>query len=255
MADGSALTGRAALGARLISLLALLALWEAVARALGDPHLPAASRVFAMLWTETRSGVLPFNLAVTLARVAASFTLAMVLGTLLGLAMGRWRRLDLLLDSALIALLNVPALVVIVLLYIWFGLNEISAVAAVAINKLPATAVTIREGARAVDRGLLEMAASFHIGRGRTLRHIVLPQLAPYLFAAARSGLSLIWKIVLVVELLGRSNGVGFEIQIAFQLFDVTRILAYTLAFIIVVQLIEWGLLQPFERHVARWRR
>jgi len=57
-----------------------------------------------------------------------------------------------------------------------------------------------------------------------------------------------------VAELLGRSNGVGFEIQIAFQLFDVKRILAYTLAFIAVAQGIEWGVMQPLERHVLRWR-
>ena len=59
---------------------------------------------------------------------------------------------------------------------------------------------------------------------------------------------------MLVVELLGRSNGVGFQIQIYFQLFDVTLILAYTLAFILVVQLIEWGAVQPLERRALRWR-
>ena len=60
---------------------------------------------------------------------------------------------------------------------------------------------------------------------------------------------------MLVVELLGRSNGVGFQIGLHFQLFDVTGILAYALAFIAVVQLIEWTILQPLERHVSRWRR
>jgi NitT/TauT family transport system permease protein len=86
------------------------------------------------------------------------------------------------------------------------------------------------------------------------LRHVLLPQLAPYIAAAARSGLSLVWKIVLVVELMGRSNGVGFEIGVAFQLFDVTRILAYALAFIAVMLTIETFLVQPLERHAARWR-
>jgi NitT/TauT family transport system permease protein len=84
---------------------------------------------------------------------------------------------------------------------------------------------------------------------------VILPQLYPSLAAAARSGLALIWKIVLVVELLGRSNGVGFQLGVYFQLFDVTGILAYALSFIIVVQLIEWGLLQPLERRINRWRR
>jgi NitT/TauT family transport system permease protein len=83
----------------------------------------------------------------------------------------------------------------------------------------------------------------------------VLPQLYPYLFGAARSGLALIWKIVLVVELLGRSNGVGFEIQLYFQLFDVAHILAYSLAFMIIVQAAEWLVMNPLERRVGAWRR
>jgi NitT/TauT family transport system permease protein len=72
---------------------------------------------------------------------------------------------------------------------------------------------------------------------------------------AARSGLSLIWKIVLVVELLGRSDGIGFKLQLFFQLFDVPDILAYALAFAGVVQVIEWTILRPIERRVGSWRR
>ena len=112
----------------------------------------------------------------------------------------------------------------------------------------------MREGARSLDRGLDEMAQVFRMGPWLQLRHVVLPQLAPYLAAAARSGLSLVWKIVLIVELLGRPNGVGFEIGTAFQLFDVTRILAYALAFVAVMLVIETFLVQPLERHVTRWR-
>jgi len=240
---------------RLLSLLALLLVWEAAARMAHSRALPTASAVFAELVRQTASGVLPENLAITLGRVAAAFALSMLLGSALGLAMGRWRQLDLLLDAWLTALLNLPAVVLIVLIYIWFGLNEFSAVAAVTLNKLPNTAVTVREGTRALDRELLEMAHSFRMPGPTVLRHVVLPQLAPYLFAAARSGLALIWKIVLVVELLGCSSGVGFQIQVFFQLFDVTAILAYTLAFLLVMQAIEWAALQPLERRTLRWRR
>ena len=246
---------RSAASARLLSWLALLLLWEAAARLAGSRLFPPVSTVLAAMGQDIASGALPYNLALTLGRVAAAFLVSMLLGTVLGLAMGTWRRLDLLLDSWVTALLNLPALVLIVLMYVWFGLNEGAAITAVALNKLPTTAVVVREGTRALDRDLLEMAHSFRIRRRSTLRHVVLPQLYPYLFAAARSGLALIWKIVLVVELLGRSNGVGFQIQVYFQLFDVTHILAYTLAFILVVQAIEWAVLQPMERYATRWRR
>ena len=72
--------------------------------------------------------------------------------------------------------------------------------------------------------------------------------------AATRSGLSLVWKIVLVVELMGRPNGVGFEINIAFQLFDVALLLAYALPFTAIMLIIEMLLVQPLELHVSRWR-
>ena len=103
--------------------------------------------------------------------------------------MGRVRLADRLGDPWLILLLNLPALVVIVLAYIWAGLTEVAAIAAIAINKLPTAVVTLREGTRALDPALDEMATVFAIPRWRAFRHVVLPQLAPYIAAAARSGL------------------------------------------------------------------
>jgi NitT/TauT family transport system permease protein len=231
-----------------------IASWQIAAGLAHSRLLPSVTAVLAAMVQETVAGTLPDNLVITLGRVGAAFALSMVLGSGLGIAMGRSRQLDLWLDNAVTVLLNLPALVLIVLIYVWFGLNETAAIAAVALNKLPTTVVTMREGARALDPALAEMARSFQMPRLRALRHVIVPQLVPYLFAAARSGLALIWKIVLVVELLGRSNGIGFQIQIYFQLFDVTLILAYTLAFILVAQMIEWVAVQPLERWASQWR-
>lgn len=239
---------------RLFSLVLLIAAWTIGSQIAGSRMLPAPQTVGLALWNEAQSGALAFNLGATLARVAVSFIIAMALGTVLGVVMGRHRFVDRLADPWLVALLNLPALVIIVLAYVWAGLNEPAAIAAVALNKLPNATVTVREGARSLDRQLDEMAQVFNMGRWARMRHVLVPQLAPYLAAAARSGLSLVWKIVLIVELLGRSNGVGFEIGIAFQLFDVTRILAYAIAFVLVMLAIETFLVQPIERHVSRWR-
>jgi NitT/TauT family transport system permease protein len=83
----------------------------------------------------------------------------------------------------------------------------------VSVNKLPDTTATVREGVRALDRALDEMARVFAFSPSKRSRHVVLPQLAPYIATATRSGLWLVWKIVLVVELIGRPNGVGVEIN------------------------------------------
>jgi NitT/TauT family transport system permease protein len=178
----------------------------------------------------------------------------MFFGTLFGIIMGRNETADRLGDPWLIVLLNLPALVIIVLAYIWMGLTDAAAILAVALNKLPNATVTIREGARSLDAGLEEMATVFAMPWRTRVKHILLPQLAPYIAAATRSGLSIVWKIVLVVELLGRSNGVGFEIGTAFQVFDVALLLAYALPFVGIMLAIETFIVQPFEQHVSRWR-
>ncbi|GLI92168.1 ABC transporter permease [Methylocystis echinoides] len=240
---------------RLVSLAALVGLWQFGAWVSDPRRLPGPLAVFDAILAEARSGALFSNMGITLARVAASFLLAMSLGAAIGYLMGRRRLVDKLLDPWLVVLLNLPALVVIVLAYVWAGLTEAAAIGAVALNKLPNAIVVIREGARALDPRLEEMAQAFRFSRGARLKHLVLPQLAPYFAAATRSGLSLVWKIVLVVELLGRSNGVGFEINMAFQLFDMKLLLAYALPFVALMLGVETLLVQPLERYVARWRR
>jgi len=240
---------------RVLSLLALIAVWQIAAMMAHSLVLPEPLAVLGTMVHEARSGALFFNLGVTLARVIVSFGIAMLFGTIFGIFMGRSPTFDRVADPWLIVLLNLPALVIVVLAYIWIGLTETAAVIAVALNKLPNTTVTIREGARALDPALQEMAAIFAMPWRTRLQHVLLPQLAPYIAAATRSGLSLVWKIVLVAELLGRPNGVGFEIYTAFQLFDVNLLLAYALPFIVIMLGIETLVVQPFERHVSRWRQ
>lgn len=240
---------------RALSLAALLAVWIVAAWLTADATiLPQPWTLARPFWRELTVGDLPWHLMKTLVRVAWAFVLAMAIGTALGLLMGRVPAADRWLDPWLVVFLNLPALVLIVLCYLWIGLNETAAIAAVTLNKIPNVVTVVREGARALDPGLGAMAQVFRMPPLARLRHVTLPQLAPFLTAAARSGIAVIWKIVLVVEFLGRSNGIGFKIHLHFQLFDVAGVLVYALSFIAVMLLVEWTLLQPAERRVRRWR-
>jgi NitT/TauT family transport system permease protein len=239
---------------RLLSAVTLALIWEAAAALAASPLLPGPMAVARALAKLVGGGPLPLDLAVTMWRVAASFALAMVAGTAIGILMGHSARANSFLDLWLVLGLSLPALVIIYLCYIWGGLGEAAAIVAVALNKVPNTAVTLREGARAVDQQLLQVADVLELSPGRRLRQVYLPQLYPYFMAATRSGLSLIWKIVLVAEAVGRSNGVGFRLSIYFSTFDITNILAYTVSFVAVVLTVEgWGV-RPLERRLTRWR-
>jgi NitT/TauT family transport system permease protein len=238
----------------ILSVAGFLLVWFVAAEIAQSRLLPGPVAVLDYIYRETLHGDLLTELGITLWRVAASFIVAMFIGSVIGLAMGQMPALNRVLDPWLIVLLNLPALVIIILAYVWFGLNEAAAIGAVALNKIPNVVVTLREGARALDPGLDEMARAYRLSPWSKLRNVTLPQLQPYFAASSRSGLSLIWKIVLVVELLGRPNGVGFELHLNFQLFNVTAILGYTLAFVAIMLAIEYLLVQPIERHSTRWR-
>ena len=200
-------------------------------------------------------GELSSALAVTMARVAAAFALAMALGSALGYAMGRRRLVDRLADPWIVVLLNLPALVIIVLLYIWVGLNEVAAIAAVALNKLPNATVTIREGVRTLDPGLDEMARAFAFSP--------LEAAAPCRAAAARAlfrrgdrdrvcrwcGRSCWWSNCWAARTASASRSARLSNCSTFPL-----LLAYALPFTAAMLMIETFLVQPFERHVSRWR-
>lgn len=238
-----------------LSLPLLFALWQGAALLADSRLLPGPLPVLARAMDLAASGPLLVDFAATLTRALAGFVIAMALGTALGLALGRVRALDRLFGPWVLAGMNLPAIVVAILCYIGLGLTEFALVLAVVINKTPLVATTLREGSRALSPDLDELAAAFRMPFARRLALVHLPQLAPYLMSAARTGLALTWKIVLVFEVLGSDGGAGFRISIYFQNFDMAGILAYTLVFTAMVMGVEHAALRPLERRARRWRK
>jgi len=237
---------------RLWMLIMLALVWQSAAWLLNSSDFPSLLNVADSFIYQISQGDMLANISITLGRVFISFIIAMVLGVVIGILMGCNNKVNDLSDTLLIIALNIPALVTILLCYIWIGLVESAAITAVVINKIPTVVVMIREGARVVDKDLLAVAKVYKLSPSTTFFKVFLPQLYPYIMASARAGLSLIWKIVLVVELLGRSDGVGFALNTLFQFFDIAGILAYTFAFIAVVLVIEALIFRPLDKRMSR---
>ncbi len=239
---------------RLLSLLAFLSLWYLVSFLVDNSMLPSPSNVLIKINDEINANELFKHTGITLRRVFLSFSIAMIIGAAIGIFMGRRKKINDFFDDWLVLGLNVPALVIIILCYVWFGLNESAAILAVSLNKIPMVAVIMREGSRSIDEQYIDVAKFYNISKKKLFYKIIIPQLYPYLMSAARSGLSLIWKIVLVVELLGRSDGVGFKLYGLFQFFDISGILAYTFTFVAVIIFVEFIFVRPLERKLTLWR-
>ena len=114
-----------------LSLLSLVGLWIVATVLTDDPQvLPTPWSLFAPFLAEISNGELVYHLGHTLRRVIFAFALAMSVGMILGLIMGRSERINRWLDPWLVVFLNLPALVLIVLCYLWIGLTEMAAILA-----------------------------------------------------------------------------------------------------------------------------
>ena len=147
------------------SLIILFFLWETLSVISDQTSFPSLLNVGKTLLIEVSDGELLFHLGMTLYRVFVSFIIAMVVGIFIGILMGNYNSLDSFFDGWNILFLNIPALVLIILSYIWFGLTEIAAIIAVSLNKIPNVIVTIREGAKSVDRTLLQVAFIYKVSK------------------------------------------------------------------------------------------
>ena len=237
-----------------LSIFLLVIIWQSVSLLASSDVFPSVVDILKSFFDHLLNKDLLFHIGVTLQRVIIAFFIAMFFGVILGIMMGLSSKINAFFDIFLIIGLNMPALVTIIICYIWFGLSDFAAILAVVINKVPIIIVNIKEGVRAIDKKYMDLVKIYKIEKKDVITKIYIPQIYPYIMATTRLTISLVWKIVLVVELLGRSDGIGFKIAIFFQDFDITSIFAYSFAFIFVVILVEKLLLNPLDKKATKWR-
>ena len=191
----------------------------------------------------------------TLARIFEGFALSMLLGTVLGLVMGRNRLAEIFFDSWIMVLLTFPAVCWAFLSVLWFGLSGAAPIMTIVLIVLPFVAMNIWAGTKAVEKNLMEMASVYRSGRTLTLRKVLVPQLMPYIFSSLRIALSLSWKIALVAEAFGAGSGVGQELIYWFQETRVDMMLAWGVSFMVVMVLIDLFVFRHWARRSFAWRR
>ncbi|WP_328394245.1 ABC transporter permease [Nocardia sp. NBC_00416] len=239
-----------------LALIILLAVgWNVMAARMDSPLVPSLGSVADELLTLAGDGSLWTNLQVTLTRVLLGFVVAFLVAVVLGIAMGRNKYIRRFLEPAVLLGLVTPGLVKALLCVIWFGISVVNPILAVALAAAPALIVNITQGVREVDPQLHEMAHVYKFNGWTRLRRIWLPALAPSLFTGARLGIAMAWKVIVLVEIFGMSSGVGYQLNLEFSNHNVAGVLAWTVAFALVMTAIEYGILQILERRASRWRK
>lgn len=195
-----------------------------------------------------------FHVRMTMQRIGMGFFFAMIIGLIVGILMGVSRTLETWLDMWVMIVLATPGLVFVILSFIWFGMNEFATVVAISIASFPSIAINVWQGVKGVDGKLVDMARVFGASPQIRLKQVILPQIYPYFIASARICLGITWKLTALVELLGRSNGVGYQLNYWFQLYEMDQVIAWTGLLLIIVLSIEMLLLNPLEKKLFAWR-
>jgi len=239
---------------KIYSIAVLIVAWIVLSLVFSEHVVPGPIPVFQAIAENLWSGEGFYHLYKTVSRVLLGLFLAMFLGSGLGLAMGLSVKGEKFFESWVMVGLTIPAVVYAIISLLWFGLNESAAIIAIGVTAFPAVAINMWQGVKDIDMQLIAMAKAFRLPMTHLIRKIVLPQTVPYVLAATRYALGISWKIATTVELIGMSSGVGYMLHYWFGLFSMTQVLAWTLTFIIVLLVIEYALINPFEKRVTAWR-
>ena len=220
-----------------------LLVWQLASMAVGSELLLAGpAAVLVRLAQLVPTAAFWSTVGFSLARIAAGFAVAFVLGLLLGLAAHRWHALAELLAPAVSFLKSVPIVCVIVLLLMWVGSARVSAIA-VFLAVFPAIYFSVLEGRSSASPGLGELLRVMGVPGWRRFLANTWQQLLPYLAATCRNACGMAWKAGVAAELIGSPRGsMGERIYQAKLLLETGDLFAWT----IVVVALSWACEKAF---------
>jgi ABC-type nitrate/sulfonate/bicarbonate transport system permease component len=235
------------------STIVLLALWQ-VASYFTPPYLfPPLQDVF---W-RTLQIFIDFPLMVevleTAARIFAGLFGAFVLGALLAVLIGRSQRFDGWCAPILVFLQGIPALSWVVVAVIWFKGSEFRIFFIMVITTLPAFTFQILDAYRSMSKDLFEMTMSFRPSNWTLFRVLIVPTIVPGIITAFKVNLGNSARVVVVAELVGATGGVGYQLLLQQQLFDMAGAIAWTLQLVLFV-LVTQSILGLLEAYLLRYR-
>lgn len=238
----------------LAGIFLIFALWQLGYEHFGALVLPQPMHSLTQLLAlASQSEGLDYIL-ITARRAFTGFALASVIGAALGLLAGWSNTIAILFRPFLTVMLGIPPIAWIVLALLWFGSADGTPVFTVFISTVPLVFAGALQGVRMRETSLDEMADSFNISPLEKLWHVQLPQVVSYLFPAWATALGLSWKVVVMAELLASSDGVGAGLAEARVNIDTATTMAWIVAVVGLLLLMEGLLLNPIKEHVEGWK-
>lgn len=250
--------------ARLLFPFAVLGLWYFIYYTIDSRIFPTPQKVVEFMWEEVTltSGVryssvaenLYIQFAISLIRLTIGFFVALILGTAIGLAMGLSKSVNAFFHDWVMAILAMPALVWALFLGLALGFSHLGPIIAVILAGLPFVIINVREGVRNTPRELFDMARAFDVPQNKITRHVLLPSLLPFFFAAIRYAYAIGWKGLIIAEVFASDRGMGWTIKFWYDANRAHGVIGYALFFIIFAMVLEKLVFDRLADKAFKWR-
>ncbi|MDB5801219.1 MAG: ssuC [Rhodocyclales bacterium] len=232
----------------------LIALWELSARIgwLSSRVLPEPASIFKSGWELLRSGELHHHVLVSTRRAFTGLAIGGGAGLVLGLITGTFRRAEVLLDTTLQMVRNVPPLALIPLVILWFGIDEAAKIFIVAIGVFFPLYLNTYHGIRSVDPALIEMARSYGVSGWRLYRDVIFPGALSSILVGLRFALGFMWVLLIVSETISATEGIGYMTMNAREFLRTDIVLVGILLYALLGKLAD-VVARSLERFWLRW--
>jgi NitT/TauT family transport system permease protein len=238
---------------RAASVLAFLAAWEFYGRRTDPLLFTYPTAIASAFVTLVRTGELVRQLLVSLEALAAGFALSLILGVVLGLAIGRSRVAEAFVEPHVNALYATPQVALTPLLMMWLGLGFSVKVAVVFLFAFFPVLINTASGAKNVSAAMIEVGRAYLASRRQILLKVVLPAALPFIMAGVRIAVGRALVGMIVAELFTAITGLGAILSLYGNLFETAKM------FVVIIVLAVLGIVlihaaQMLERKMARWK-
>lgn len=232
----------------------LVVAWEIACNAgiVSQRVLPAPSQVAAAFWAAIWDGTLFEHVGISAQRALQGLMIGGGAGFFLGVLCGVLRPAEVLIDSSLQMLRNVPHLAMIPLVIIWFGIDEEAKVFLVAIGVMFPMYLNTYHGIRTVDKGLIEMAKVYGLGPFALFRRVILPGAMSSVMVGLRYALGIMWLTLIVAETISASSGIGYMTMNAREFLQTDVVVLGILIYALLGKLAD-VLTRALERRLLSW--
>jgi len=237
-------------------VLIVIGIWQAIwsyTDWISPLFFSGPSAIAKQFWISLTQGNLLADLAFSGKNFAIGFAIALVSGVVLGVIVGWYRRIRLIADPFLNALYAAPRIAMMPLIIIWFGIGMWSKVFIVFLSAFFPILVNTVAGIRNIDRDLLRAARAFCASDWQIFKTLAIPGSVPFILTGVRQGVAVGLIGVVVGEMLGSSEGIGFMVAYGGQTFQ-TDTLFVGFVIIAFAGILLTSIAERLERRFSRWR-